>query len=324
MTGVTTLTAGGREIALALHTVLREQDPARWRGEAAAHTRERLSALAARTHALLEATRAARDERLADLRGRLTSMRASLEVEAADVPDEPAAWVARHRSLQQHYEALASSLRAHRVHVPSLRPTNYARNLFHVAWGTAALAVVQWLLPADALIWVSGSFATYAWTLELLRRRSPEMNARIMRLYGKVAHPHEWHQINSGTWYATALVVLSMTNNTLLCLVPVAILTYADPAAALVGRRFGRIRLVHGRSLEGTLAFFVVGCIAAFVAAWLGQGVPVLSAAVLAVSAAACAAIAELVSHRVDDNLTIPLAGLAGAWTAALLTGLAL
>lgn len=324
MTGATTLTAGGREIAIALHTVLREQDPARWRGEAAAHTRERLTALAARTHALLEATRAARDERLAELRARLMTMRVSLEVEAAEVPEEPAAWTARHRTLQQHYEALATSLRAHRVHVPSLRPTNYARNLFHIAWGTAALAVIQWLLPADALIWVSGSFATYAWTLELLRRRSPEMNARVMRLYGKVAHPHEWHQTNSGTWYATALVALSMTGNTLLCLVPVAILTYADPAAALVGRRFGRIRLVHGRSLEGTLAFFVVGSLAAFIAASLGQGVPLAVAAWVAVSAAACAALAELVSHRVDDNLTIPLAALAGAWAAASIAGLSL
>ncbi len=324
MTAAPSLTAGGRDIALELHGMLRELDPARWRAEARAATAERLTGLAQRTQALLESTRAARDGKAAELRARLAAMRVSLEAQAAELRGGVDGWRARHKTLQQHYEAVASSLRDHRVHVPSLRPTNYARNLFHVVWGCVALSMIQWLLSPTALMWAAGGFTAYAWSLELIRRRSPAFNARVMALYGKVAHPHEWNQVNSATWYATALLGLSLTQSTMLCLVPVAVLTFADPAAALIGRRFGRIRLVHGRSLEGTTTFFIVGSIAAFCAAAFGQGVPTVAAVAIAAGAAAFGALAELFSQRVDDNLTVPLAAMVGAVVAASLVGLPL
>ena len=43
---------------------------------------------------------------------------------------------------------------------------------------------------------------------------------------------------------------------------------------------------------------------------------------VVAACAAFVAALAELFSHRVDDNLTVPLAGMLGAWAGGLLLNL--
>ena len=38
-----------------------------------------------------------------------------------------------------------------------------------------------------------------------------------------------------------------------------AVLLTADAAAALIGRKFGKHKLVNGKSLEGTLAFILTG-----------------------------------------------------------------
>ena len=91
-------------------------------------------------------------------------------------------------------------------------------------------------------------------------------------------------------------------------------ITAADPAAALVGRRFGRTRMPNGRSLEGSAAFVVAGAAVAW--GTLGIWHPELDSArglMVAGAAAVLGAVGELASGRVDDNFSIPLAAAAGA-----------
>ena len=106
----------------------------------------------------------------------------------------------------------------------------------------------------------------------------------------------------------------------LLVAVGVLVLGLADPAAALVGRRFGRTKLVNGRSLEGSTAFVVTAALAGLVLVRLyfpelGWG----AALALAMGGAVPGALTELYSQRLDDNLTIPVAAGACAWLVASL-----
>lgn len=190
---------------------------------------------------------------------------------------------------------------------PVSRPTNIARSLFHVASGFVALALIR-VLPGRAwLVAAAGAFAVFAWTAELLRRRDPAVNGKLMRFFGPVAHAHERHQTNSSTWYITALLLMAIFAPMQAAELAVLVLGLADPAAGVIGRRFGRTRIRRGRSLEGTLAFVVTGFVASF--AWLalagGDGAHrVLLAAVAAVTGA----VAELVAgERIDDNFAIPM-----------------
>lgn len=320
MMSTATLTDGTHALAIELHALLKEFDPAKRRSKNAQLAAERLAELAGRAELLLETTPVVDEPAHRGLRARVADMRVAL-LHHAERWREGEGRRQLHRSLQHKYEALAAALRECRIHVPSLRPTNYARNIFHVCWGIFALLLILVLLPHDALVWAAVIFAGYAWSLEIGRKVSPKFNERVMRIYGKVAHPHEWNRVNSGTWYATALVILALNATSLVCAVAVSILTFADPAAALIGRRWGRIKLVHGRSLEGSSTFLVVGTLAATGIAVLA-GLPLGAATVVASCAAFVAALAELFSHRIDDNLTVPLAGMAGAWLGGLLIGL--
>lgn len=296
-----------RALVVELHAVLSEIDPVRWRDDAATALRPRLTEIDRRIQ---------QRARLAALAGALQTNLIQLE---QPTPDLRTRWLTFKKSLQPAYEAMALSLRAEKVHVPSLRPTNWARSVFHVAGGVFAIVLIHvlspWLLTGAAAIY-AGTF----WTLEILRRRSARMNVLLMKFFKPVAHAHEATRVNSSTWYATALVLLTLTQSPILCFAAVAILAVGDPFAAFVGRRFGRIRLMHGRSLEGSIAFVLSGTAVAF--ATLATLRPELAwSAALGISAAAAlsGALAELFSLRIDDNFSIPIAAAAGGAVALTL-----
>lgn len=235
-----------------------------------------------------------------------------------DDSHDTGAWVELKAQLRERYAGLSTALRRERVKVPELRPTNYARSGFHVGAAGVCLGLVV-MLTSEQLPWAAGAFAAWAWTLESLRRVSKRANAAMMRFFRPIAHEQERDRVNSATWYMTSLVILALTGSPLLCVTGVAVLGVADPLAGLVGRRFGRVRLMNGRTLEGSLTFVVAGMLAArgamlLVDTPLGAGALWLTAG----AAALVGGVVELVSRRIDDNLSIPLA--AAATAAAVIT----
>src|SRR4051812_13640041 len=93
---------------------------------------------------------------------------------------------------------------------PSLRPSNPTRAVFHVSCGLVALVLIHFLPTKSWLIGVAVACAVAGWSMEVARRLSPRANAVIMRVFRAVAHPHERTQVNSSTWYVTALVLLAV------------------------------------------------------------------------------------------------------------------
>lgn len=193
------------------------------------------------------------------------------------------------------------------------RPENFARSAFHVLSGLSAVGAIQ-IVPPGWIPWIAGALAVAAWTCEITRRVWPGVNDALMGLFGLVAHAHERDRVNSGTWYTTALFGLALTSSPLVCSLAVLVLGVADPAAAAIGRRFGRTRIAAGRSLEGTGAFVVVGTLAAYAMLRVFYAeLPLAECWALAGAAALAGGLAEALLHEVDDNLAIPIAAAAGA-----------
>ena len=319
------LAVESRALALDIHSLLAELDPARWRAELEAAARSHVARIDARL-AGLRAMPTIQETALASSVAELSGV-LEAHVPAADLPIDrvESEWADFRTRLQPVYEALANALRSEAIHVPTRRPTNYARNALHLTGATVALALVHLLLDARSMLIVALGLTLWAWSMELGRRAFPAVNRVLMALLGPFAHPHESYRVNSSTWYCTALLLLSLTGSKLLILTGLAVLGFADPLAAIVGRRWGSIKLVHGRSLQGSLAFGVTGTLAAGVVTLLAR--PELepgTVLALAGSAALLGAIAELFSLRIDDNLSIPLAAAAGAGLVAAALGIAL
>jgi dolichol kinase len=143
-----------------------------------------------------------------------------------------------------------------------------------------------------------------------------------MRILGPIAHPHEHRRVNSATWYCTALALLALAFDPVPSAIGLAALGVGDPLAAIVGRRFGRVKLMHGRSLEGTLSFALAATLAGTLAAKLFAPDLAWSLALLVAAAGGLAgALAELLSLHIDDNFSVPMVGAGAATVVASLLG---
>ncbi|MCB9634420.1 MAG: hypothetical protein H6721_20040 [Sandaracinus sp.] len=297
-----------------LHATLLALDAARFRDAKRAELASRLQTLRDRL------SQAAASSELGDTaRARFAEIAEHLRSQLPDVSEARERWMRFRDELQPRYEALLVALREHAVHAPSLRPTNYVRNVFHVgnALGVVALLV---FLPSPWLIPLASAFFGLAVFLETSRRVSARWNDVLMKLFGPVAHPYEHYRVNSASWYVGALFVLAWMQRPMVAAVGVGVLGLADPAASIVGRRFGRHKLIHGRTLEGTTTFAIVGALVA-AAVLLGFGTPILTALVVALVSGVAGALAELLSRRIDDNFSVPVLTAAAAWGVLSLFG---
>lgn len=291
----TALQVSEARLAGQVRQLLWSLDPARHDGEPPVDARQ----------VVLDQTRTAAE---AGVRGA-----ADLDAVLSLEPEELGGWDKWRRAVLPAYEAFAALVREAGHAAPSLRPSNPTRAVFHVMGGTTAAMVVEHVLPPAWLLPVACGFAVLAWGMELSRRRDPRVNRFLMRLFGPVAHAHEAWRINSATWFSTALVGVALLGSPVAALVAFLVLGWADPAAGIVGRRFGRTRLVHGRSLEGTVTFAVVGTVVSLLAllAWHPE-LSLLTQVAFALAGAVPAAIAELFARRIDDNLAIPVTAALG------------
>ncbi len=312
---MTVATLETQDFALELHELLRELDPSRWCDDAARRASHQLEGLRESLERL--------QQQIGDVpfRPHLDALAIALEgVEAPDGSRE--AWMAIRATVWPAYEGLADALRDSEVHIPRLRPTNYARNLFHVTGATVTVLVAQHVAAAEWLPYITAAVTLSAVTMEVSRRLSGQINDFLMRVFAPVAHPHETTRVNSATWYAVAVLILSNTIELRLGLCAVVVLGFADPAAAITGRRWGRTQLVAGRTLEGSLAFVAVG--AASVGLLLALYYPetgLVLGTMLAITMATTGALAEICLRRIDDNLTIPLAAAGAGLILLHLTG---
>ncbi len=141
--------------------------------------------------------------------------------------------------------------------------------------------------------------AVMAIIVEAVRLNEPRIGRLTFRMAGALLREQE----KTGLFGSTYLIL-----GALLCAhsferpVVVAVMLFVilgDPAAALVGRAYGRVK-VFGKTLEGAIACLVV-CIPA---GMLVPGVPFNAVLAGALTATAF----ELLPIPLDDNLRIPLA----------------
>ena len=99
--------------------------------------------------------------------------------------------------------------------------------------------------------------------LEITRCFSGRWNDYLVdKVFGAIARPSERYRVNSSTFYVMALIIIVLFLPKLPVIAAVLVLAFADPAASLIGKRWGRLTLFRDKTLAGSLAFFTVGTLA--------------------------------------------------------------
>jgi dolichol kinase len=215
------------------------------------------------------------------------------------------------KTLSQAYEELIFHLQRKKNAgvIRRLKPKNYLRNLFHVVMATSGALLYEFVLSFEQAAFILISILSVFFFLEVTRRFSKRWNDFLVdRLFFVIARPGERYRTNSGFYYVLALVLLIFLFPSPAVIMGILILGFGDPAAAIVGKNFGKTKIYCEKSLEGSLGFLLVSFAVGLPYLFWRTPLGLLDATLCALSAAFVGALTELVSEKVDDNLTIPLA----------------
>ena len=171
------------------------------------------------------------------------------------------------------------------------------RRVFHATCGLMVVALVEYGGLGRAInLLILGGGAVASLTLDWVRLRFPDANFIFFRWFAALASPREARRIASSTWFLMGVCMTLLIAPAHLFAPAVLVLAFADPAASVVGRLWGRHSLGKG-SWEGTTAFFLVACLVTFPFVGLPG----------ALVAAGVVAIFEVLPTGIDDNLTVPV-----------------
>lgn len=180
---------------------------------------------------------------------------------------------------------MARELRRKSIHLLGLVfPILYVFNVFTTRH-TAIIAV--------------GVLLAIALASELLKALLPPFRVMFIRIFSPILRSQEQRGgLTGATYYLIGSFLCILLFDKTLAIVCLCFLTLGDLFAALIGKQWGRIKLFSRKSLEGSLACFIV-CTA--VALLIGLH------PVVAIVGALVATLIELLPTGVDDNVTIPL-----------------
>ena len=178
------------------------------------------------------------------------------------------------------------------------------RTLRHEAWRKAlhlsTLALPVWMVLAPPPWRLGGLLFALVFFLavDILRLRWEPFRRLFHLRLGDSLRPSERHGLTSSHYLTFMACLLAWSMPERLGAAALAMPIVGDAAAAMVGRRFGRVRF-GGKSLEGSAAC-LAGC-------WVA-GALFLPTQLLALAAAALVAtVVEALPLGVDDNLSVPL-----------------
>jgi diacylglycerol kinase (CTP) len=187
---------------------------------------------------------------------------------------------------------------------------HWKRKVFHVIGiGTCALTYALTSVTWMEALAILGAVAVIFSSLDMARFYIPSLNQKVRKDFGPFMRDYELNSLSGSTWFFFAGLIAIAAFPKVAVALSFLYLAIGDPLASWVGLKWGRIRLPGGKSLEGSLTFFVVSAVAGLALLFFDASVAFgWSAVALVGITAAVAAFAEWLPIKgVDDNFIVPL-----------------
>ena len=140
--------------------------------------------------------------------------------------------------------------------------------------------------------------------LESWRFRNPKVNRWLFEHFRGYTKEKERAKISTTTLFLASALITIVVFPRGVAVAALLFLTVGDPIAEIIGVNYGRLKILGGKTLEGTLAGFAACLLAAS---------PLLLVArldldpVTLLIGAGAAAVTELLTLHIDDNFTVPI-----------------
>jgi dolichol kinase len=172
------------------------------------------------------------------------------------------------------------------------------RKLLHLV--ALLIPIIYYFFPSESqakAIMLGGMIVAVA--VDTFRLGEPRYRNLLHSLSGELIRPGEKTNLLGSTCLLIATTITVFLFPKPVAVAALCFLIVGDTVAALVGRRFGRIRLFGKKTLVGSMALFLSAMAAGFIIPGLDTRT-VLAGAVVA-------AVAEALPLPIDDNFSIPI-----------------
>ncbi|MBI4145122.1 hypothetical protein HY493_02845 [Candidatus Woesearchaeota archaeon] len=168
------------------------------------------------------------------------------------------------------------------------------RKILHMFTGIVSIGIGLWIEQAYGMAAVKGILlVALLFSLAIdYARNELGLNIYILPFLQRKREVGHLHAITHALM--GALIALQFFNREVV-IAALAMFFFGDAAAALIGKRFGTVKLVGKKSLQGSAAMFVVSALVG----WLIVPMPI------AFAMAAAATFSEALVNIIDDSLVI-------------------
>lgn len=187
------------------------------------------------------------------------------------------------------------------------------RKMWHIVCGVLALSIYS-LAQMDIMLWggVAIGAAVFGFTIDLLRMNIPAMNKLTLKFLGPLMRKSEENGFSGLPFYALGVGLSIIFYSEKIALLSIMFLVFADPIASFVGVNLGKDKILPNKSVQGTIAAFLVCYFVTFVFV-KDFNISDFNLIIFTVLAGIVGALSELASaFNIDDNLTIPVLSGAG------------
>ena len=175
------------------------------------------------------------------------------------------------------------------------------RRLYHLVSGLLFVYVISQLDRRSGIILVS-VLLSLAIIIEAVRLIFPTFNSLFIRCFSLLLRHEEKRKPTGSAWYIAGVLISLLLFKKEFAMFSMVILAVGDPSASTVGKSWGRHRIKR-KSIEGSMAFLI----AAIAAGLIFQRTLGGLSFVIIITGAIAGTMTELLSSKLDDNLTIPL-----------------
>jgi dolichol kinase len=186
------------------------------------------------------------------------------------------------------------------------------RKAFHLF--NLSIPVIYFFIPKSTALMILIPLTLGFLIVDILRFYHDPTAKYFYRFFGFLLRGKERDnnkkRLNGATYVLISATICIIIFPKLFAVIGLATLSFADSAAALVGRRYGKTKFLN-KSLEGSIAFFVFAAAVLFITPKF-EYVPLEY--VIGLFAAAVATIAEAGASFIDDNFAIPISVASILW----------
>lgn len=172
---------------------------------------------------------------------------------------------------------------------------------------SVVIPILYLLTPRNTALLISAALMTLALLVDLGRHYFPPFTSLFNTVFGRVLRRHESDpsakRLNGGTYVLISATLSILIFPKLIAITAFIILIVSDLSAALIGRKFGKTPFL-GKSLEGSLAFFISGFAVMAVTPKIDYAAGEYA---IGVGALLVGTIMEALPVEIDDNISVPL-----------------